>query len=228
MRDNRKSPKNTDREVRTMRSTKGSSVGDAGSRQLSRVAGKVGNRELDGQLKDSANKRDALLSFIAQRLKTLHGVQLVERSEMLDQRQWYKEVARGQSGYHLPDTTRWHQSAELYKRAAHSMCNGNLGRGAQLLEQALEAERAAYNSMPIQVKQELDEKDKKASGTPDELPHAISETICPTTSAPSELKYADRILGVSDQLEDSPPMPIMFWWNKETEEEEEEEQEEGE
>ena len=211
-----------------MKSTSGGSAGDAGSRQLSRVAGKVGNKELDGQLKDSANKRDALLSFIANRLKTIHGVQNVERSEMLDQRQWYKEVARGQSGYHLPDTTRWHQSAELYKRAAHSMCNGNLGRGAQLLEQALEAERAAYNSMPIQVKQELDEKDKKSASTPDELPHTISETICPTTSAPSEIKYADRILGMSDQLEDSPPMPIMRWWREDIEEEEEEEQEEGE
>lgn len=225
MRGNRKSPKNTDREVRTMKSPSGGSVGDAGSRQLSRIAGKMGNQELDGQLKDATSKRDALLSFIAHRLKTIHGVQLVERSEMLDQRQWYKEVARGQSGYHLPDTTRWHQSAELYKRAANSMCNGNLGRGAQLLEQALEAERSAYNSMPIQVKQELDEEKKTPSGTPKELPHTISETVCPTTSAPSELKYADRILGISDQLEDSPPLPIMRWWSEDIEEEEEQEEE---
>ena len=186
----------------------------------------MGNQQLDGQLKQSANTRDALLAFIAQRLKTLHGVQLVERSEMLDQRQWYKEVARGESGYHLPDTTRWHESAELYKRAANSMCNGNLGRGARLLEQALEAERAAYKSMPIQVKQEVDKKEKTASETPKELPHVIGETVCPTTRAPSELKYADRILGMSDQLENSPPMPIMHWWSEEVEEEEEEEKEE--
>ncbi|MFT5684415.1 MAG: hypothetical protein ACI8RZ_005356 [Myxococcota bacterium] len=210
-----------------MKSATGGSVGDAGSRQLSRVAGKMGNQQLDGQLKKSADTRDALLAFIAQRLKTLHGVQLVERSEMLDQRQWYKEVARGQSGYHLPDTTRWHESAELYKRAANSMCNGNLGRGAQLMEQALEAERAAYKSMPIQVKQELDEKDKSASSTPQELPHVISATVCPTTGAPGELKYADRILGMSDQLEDSPPLPIMRWWKEEIEEEKEEEEVEG-
>lgn len=207
-----------------MKSATGGAVGDAGSRQLSRVAGKIGNQQLDGQLKQSAQMRDALLAFIASRLKTLHSVQLTERNEMLDQRQWYKEVARGQHGFHLPDTTRWHESAELYKRAASSMCNGNLGRGAQLLEQALEAERAAYKSMPIQVKNELDEADKTASSTPQELPHVVAETVCPTTKAPAELKYADRILGMSDQLEDSPPLPVMRWWSEEIEEEEEEEE----
>ena len=153
-------------------------------------------------------------------------MQLTERNEMLDQRQWYKEVARGKHGFTLPDTTRWHESAELYKRAAQSMCNGNLGRGAQLLEQALEAERAAYKSMPIQVQHELDEKDKKAASTPQELPHVISETVCPTAATPTELKYADRILGMSDQLEDSPPVPIFRWWEPSVEEEEEEEEDE--
>jgi hypothetical protein len=210
-----------------MKSASGGAMGDAGSRQLSRVAGKVGNQQLDGQLKENATTRDALLRFIGERLKTLRGVQLVERNEMLDQRQWFRQVARGKDGYHLPDTTRWHQSAELYKRAANSMCNGNLGRGAQLLEQALEAERAAYKSMPVQVQEELSEKEKTASSTPRELPHVVGETTCPTTRAPGDIKYADRILGLSDKLENSPPLRVRQWWSEEVEEEEEEEEEDG-
>lgn len=203
----------------------GGAARDPASRQLQRVSRKMGNADFSSQMNDRGQQRDQLLAFIAQRLKTLHGAQNTERLEIKDQRQWFKEVAKGTQGYHLPDATRWHEAARRYKRAATALAHGDLTRGAQLLEQALEAERTAYDSVPKQVKVELDEHERSAADTPDELPHAINGGVCPETALPGEIKmYADRILSVRDAMEDSPPLPIVRWWDEDLDEEEEEDE----
>ncbi|MFT4977991.1 MAG: hypothetical protein ACI8S6_003899 [Myxococcota bacterium] len=227
MRSNKKQPKNTDRQVRTMR-TPDASARDPGSRQLQRVSRKLGNSDFSAQVQDNSQKRDHLLAFITKRLETLGGVQNTERLEIKDQRQWFKEVAKGTDGYHLPDTTRWHEAARRYKRAATALAGGDLTRGAQLLEQALEAERTAYGSTPRQVREELDEHERSAAATPDELPHAINGGRCPEIGMPTEIRHlADRILSVRNLMEDSPPLPLTRWWDESIEEEEEEEEEDG-
>jgi len=225
MRSNKKQPKNTDRQVRTMRAP-GGAARDAASRQLQRVSGKMGNQDFSAEMRGRTDQRDQLLAFIAQRLQTLQGVQNTERLEISDQRQWYKEVAKGDAGYHLPDTTRWHETARRYKSAAQALSRGDLTRGAQLVEQALEAERAAYDSAPKQVRTELDEHERTAAADPDVLPHAINGGACPEITMPGEIRMlADRIISVRDVMEDSPPLPIMRWWSDGLEEEEEEDEE---
>lgn len=225
MRSNHQRPKNTDRQLRVMRSA-GAASKDAGSEQLQRVSRKMGNQDFGAQLDRTSQQRDELLAFIAQRLKSLHSVQNVERLEMRDQRQWYREVAKGTHGYHLPDTTRWHESARCYRQAAESLAAGNLTRGAQQLERALEAERTAYASMPRQVQVELEEAESTASSTPDSLPHAINGGMCQETTLPTEIReLSGRILSVRDVMEDAPPLPLRQWWETDLEEEEEEEEE---
>jgi hypothetical protein len=225
MRSNKKSPHNTDRQVRIMR-TPGTNAQDPASDQLQRVSQKMGNQDFSAQMDHTSQQRDQLLAFIAQRLTTLQGVQNTERLEIKDQRQWFKEVAKGDNGYHLPDATRWHEAARRYKRSAEALARGDLSRGAQLLEQALESERTAYNSMPRQVRTELDEQESTAAATPDALPHAIGGGTCPSVALPTEIRIvSSRILSVQDLMEDSPPLPIMRqWWEEELEEEEEEDE----
>ncbi|MEL6344064.1 MAG: hypothetical protein AAFV53_13175 [Myxococcota bacterium] len=225
MRSNKKHPDNTDREVRVMRSVGPNQAQDPASQQLSRVSGKMGNDQFKEQLGQSANIRDGLLAFISERLKTLRGVQIKELLEMRDQRQWYKEVARGAPGYHLPDTTRYHETARLYRRAAESLANGDVSRGAQLMERAMEAERAAYKSIPKQVDEELNKSERSAPQTPDEMTRALHLSPAAAIALPSDIKLnADRIIGLREGM-DVPPVPIgRHWWEEEGVEEEEEEE----
>ena len=228
MRSNKKKPDSTDREVRTMRSLSGAAQ-DPASQQLGRVAGKLGNQDLAARLGDSAAARDRLMAFITARLKTLRDVQVKERLEMKDHRQWFREVARGQDGYHLPDATRWHEAARRYRRAGEALARGDLARGARLIEQATEAERAAFSSTPRQVQEELDPQERSAAAAPDEAAHyAAGGTSCPATALPSELRrHADAILRSLDEMEDSPPITHRRRWWEGPEEEEEEEEDDG-
>ena len=44
----------------------------------------------------------------------------MEQLEIRNERQWFKEVAKGTDGYHLPDPRRWHECTELFDRAAEA------------------------------------------------------------------------------------------------------------
>ena len=145
-----KKPKTTDRQVTSQRGG-GNRAGDAESQTLQKIAKNIGNDVLTKHLDGKAQKRDQLLSFICSRLQSIHGVQAKERNEMKNERKWFREVAKGVSGYHLPDPTRWHECAKYFQKAAQAMCNGHLGKGVQLLDKALEHERAAFNSVPKMV-----------------------------------------------------------------------------
>lgn len=205
----------------------GKNAQDPASKQLQSVSRKMGNQDFSAHMEHNSQQRDQLLAFIAQRLKTLQGVQNTERLEIKDQRQWFKEVAKGDSGYHLPDATRWHDAARRYRRSAEALARGDLSRGAQLLEQALESERTAYNSMPRQVRTELDEQESTAASTPDALPHAIGSGTCPSVALPTEIRtLTSHILRVQDLMKDSPPLPVARdWWEEDLDEEEEEDDE---
>ncbi len=223
-------PKTTDRKgttVKPLSGTKagsGQKMGDAGSRELRTMAAKAGNQGLDGKLREQGAMRDTLLQFICQRLKTMHTVQGFERDEMKHEREWFRPLARGQAGYHLPDPTRWHQAAQLFQQAAQAMCNGNLGQGAALMERAMEAERAAYDSTPAMVRDHLDRSNNAAAAAPAELAHVGSRSTCAATALPKDIVYADRILAVEDTMERPPPLNRRrgnAWWLEEEEEEEE-------
>ncbi len=229
-RSSRKSPTTTDRQSTTVRSTGRHGLGDAASKQLAQLGKQGGNQALDDQLRRGAGMRDQLLAVICERLKNMHRVQTIEKLEMGREREWFKGVAKGKHGYHLPDPTRWHEAAELFRRAAQAMCSGNLGQGAALVDKALEAERAAYKSMPIMVRTRLDHTTKEPGDAPDVLAHVPTHSACPTTAVPQDVNYADRILAVEDVMEETPPLKAKrgnAWWLDEDEDEDEDEDDDG-
>jgi len=195
------------------------------SQQLKAVGKGLGNSEFDKQLGHANGKRDALLAHIVERLQAVHGAQNKERLAMGREREWFKAVAKGAEGYHLPDPTRWHACAQLFMRAADALCNGNLGRGAQLLQQASAAEQAAFDSAPKMVKSTLDQ-DECAVAAPKEVFEVNDEAGCSTRDRPQGLSWGEKILAVQEKMPPTPPLKArrrQNWWEEEEEEEEEEE-----
>ena len=224
MRSNEKKPKSTDREVTTTRGG-GQRAGDADSQLLQKIAKNIGNDVLTKHLDGKVAQRDQVLSFICSRLTTISDVQAKERSEMKNERSWFKEVAKGVKGFHLPDPTRWHEAARYFQKAGQEICAGHLGKGVQLLDKALEHERAAFDSIPKMVEVRLDEKEKTPNNAPVSCQSIDPNDVCPSVTKPKELSLADRILNIRDHME-TPPLRMVNWWNNEEEEEKEEEEEE--
>jgi hypothetical protein len=193
---------------------------DAGSKELAKLAKKVGNSQVGSMVGAAREKRDALLAFIRQRLATVQSAQQAEQREMADRREWWLRVARQKPGFELPDPTRWRNVALAYKRAALAACAGDIGRGAQLLEQAVRAERAAFQSVPVQV--ELPSTVHAAEESAEEA-HFIEEgETAPPTEAPDILRAADRIARVTETSEAVgvlPNNPTHAWWGAVEEEE---------
>ena len=223
MRSSNKKPKSNSRQVKSTRSQ--DSVArdkNADSAQLRQIAKVMGNNHLRDTIKDGASQRDGLIAHICSRLNVLEGAQKKEQLSMSREREWFKGVAKGADGYHLPDLTRWHESAKLYKKAGEALCNGQLGRGAKLLREASAAEQAAFDSVPKFVKTEL-ESHEKSEGAPETAQQLNDEAACSSCAKPAELKIADRILAHQDKMEQTPPLPRRkpTWFDEEKEEEEE-------
>ena len=226
MRSIEKKPTTTKRTGSSIRGS-GSRIGDADSTRLQNVSSKMGNGDLSKHLEGNGNQRDQLLQFIGHRLKEIHNVQNMEQLEIRNERQWFKDVAKGVDGYHLPDPRRWHECTELFDRAAEALCDGHLGRGAQLLEQAIEKENATYDTIPKMVLNKLHTNERSPNNSPVVLGHIAPGASCAATSGPAELKYADLILNVRDHVSSPPPLNVLNWWEEPTKEEEEEEEEEN-
>ena len=222
MRSNKKGPEANKRTSTSHRSAS-SIASDKGaeSAQLQKIAKFMGNQHLRSTLNDSASQRDALMAHICERLKVIEGAQGKEQLAMGREREWFKGVAKGADGYHLPDLTRWHESAQLSKRAGEALCNGNLGRGADLIKQAAAAEQAAFESVPVFVDVTLDDHES-ACESPESAQAINDEASCTACAKPAELRIADRILSISDKMEATPPMPKRKhrWFDEEREEEE--------
>lgn len=195
---------------------------DASSKDLAQLAQKLGNDRVQGLLQQATGKRDALLGFVQQRLAQVKIAQQAELRAMTKDRVWFDEVARGKGGFKLPDPTRWRGPALLYKKAVQALCAGDLGRGAQLLEKAVEAERAAFEAMPAQVN--VPSTTVKADELPDEAAFVTNGETCPATRAPEALAAADAIVRVSDlsPLQPMPPSARQHrgWWDVDAEAEE--------
>ncbi len=225
MRSSNKKPKANSRQVKSARSQ--STVANdknADSAQLRQIAKMMGNDHIRETLQGGSSQRDGLLAHICARLNVLEGAQKKEQLSMSREREWFKGVAKGADGYHLPDLTRWHESAKLYKKAGEALCNGQLGRGAQLLRQASAAEEAAFDSVPTFVKADL-EAHEKSEGAPETAQQLDDEVACSGCAKPADLKIADRILAHQEKMEKTPPLPRRkpTWFDEEKEEEEEQE-----
>lgn len=186
---------------------------DAGSKELAKLAKKIGNSQVGSMLGAAREKRDALLRFIHQRLAQVQAVQRAEQDEMRDRRQWYLRLARSTPGYTLPDPTRWRETAVLYKRAAQSACAGDLGRAGHLLDDAVRAERAAWQNVPKQV--DVPDAMKAPAENAEERPFVEEGEGCPPTAAPEVMHLADSVIRLSDSMPEvgaGPNRPTHNWW----------------
>lgn len=232
MRSQNKNPKTTSRMSYSKRSS-GQQADDMDSKVLQKISGKMGNDSLQDQIKQRGNTRDQLLSFIVEHLKKIQSVQKIELDEMKNKEKWFREVAKGDKDFHLPQATRWHEAAKLFKKSAEAMCRGDLSRGKDLLEQALEQEKAAYDSLPKMVSERLNNVDRSGGNAPVALTREGAE-VCPSSRLPQEIAIADQILNVRDVMSNIPPIrkTRSMWWGEIEEEEisdeEKQEQEEQE
>ena len=102
----------------------------------------------------------------------------------------------------------------LYKKSAQALCRGDVSRGKTLLEEALKKEDTARESLPEQVEERLDAKDKVMTGSPVSTASEGGE-ICPSTRAPKELNIADKSLSVRATVRTASPVrrtPAFNWW----------------
>lgn len=209
-----------------LRTTKGGArdrLRDAGSKELRQLANKVGNAQVDAMLGSAKEKRDALLAFIQERLAKILATQQAEQKELADNRDWWLRVSRGKPGFTLPDPKRWRDATLLYRRAAAAACAGDLGRAAHVLDQAVRAERAAFQSVPVQV--ELPHDLSAATATPDERAFVDEGEAAPPTHAPELFRTADTILRVTESGEQVPVtrnLPLHNWWEAPEEDAEDE------
>jgi hypothetical protein len=152
-------------------------------------------------------QQKALLDHICGRVKAIYTVQQVERAEMKNENQWFRDVARGREGYHLPDPTRFHEATQLYQRAAKALCAGDVAQGAKLMEKAMTAEREALDNLPKMVENKLTTAERTAPEAPAALAGATTEvTPAERIAMPKEMELARKILSIEDKMEPTAPL----------------------
>ncbi len=152
-------------------------------------------------------QQKALLDHICGRVKAIYTVQQVERAEMKNENQWFRDVARGREGYHLPDPTRFHEATQLYQRAAKALCAGDVAQGAKLMEKAMTAEREALDNLPKMVENKLTTAERTAPEAPAALASAATEvTPAERIAMPKEMELARKILSIEDKMEPTAPL----------------------
>ncbi len=224
MRSNEKKVGNTHLHTRSRRSGGALGAADGSSRRLRHLSGKLGNDAVSGKLTQGGIAQATMLDHIIGRLKNIQDVQLVEREQVGDVRKWHRQVAKGESGYHLPDPTRWHEVTTLYKQAADALVSGNLSRGSILLERAAEVEEATMATLPNMVTDRLQTHEKTAVEAPEEAAEGVTAGMTARCDRPRELTIAKEILAIQDTVDNAPPIKKTRkpWWNEVEEEEEEE------
>ena len=109
----------------------------------------------------------------------------------------------------------------MYKKAGQALCQGNVSKGKQLLEEAIKKEEATRESIPEQVERRLESKDKNSTGTPVSTASEGGE-VCPARNAPGDLDIADKILSVRATVKNAPPVRrtrSFKWWEQDKESE---------
>ncbi len=195
--------------------------------QLRRLGKAIGNDALSGKIAGNDKLRDALLTLVQERLQAIQLAQQAELKALRNRGDWYRRLLRGEKGLKLPEPTRWAAPAQLYKKAAEAICAGELGRGADLLRQATESDRANFKALPKQV--EIPAADRKGATSSPALAEVREGEGCNPCSAPQVLALADRITAVgqtADLVGQVRVLPPHQWWAAEEGEDEEQKKKE--
>ncbi len=201
------------------------SLQDGASSKLKKAASAVGNEELQRRIEKGNVSRDEMLVFMVDRLQTIRTAQLRELDVAgLDrQREWWKEVADShKTDATKPDPTRWREVAQVYEEASYQICRGALGRGRDLLERGIEAEKREWGTLTSVVQvQDLDTEVE----SPDALDRIQSSDACGATDVPQEIRaLASDIENVTHIAREPPGRKRRRdpWWTLWEDEEEEE------
>lgn len=175
----------------------------------------LGNAEMQRRLDELSGERDALLGFVHERLKVLRSTQILERDQAANPERWYRDVNLRRDT--APDPSRWHHAAWTYRAAAHDLAAGHVGRGAQLIREAAEAEEAAFESLPRHIELRLGNRQSPTRQLPAPVDRLNDEATCPPSPAPKWLDLADRVLALDPEVH-VPRLPRVrsraAWWGK--------------
>lgn len=224
MRDQSKGGKGTKRGNTSGGRASGGKGGDAGSQMLAKLAGKIGNDALQGQISKGNATRDEMFAFISQRLSTVRQLQLREisltyRGAYFD---WWKKVSDShKEQFTTPDPTRWKETGRLYEDAAQQLARGDLERARHVLQDAFAEEQKTKESMTALVDQSnLDTGVGPHTGWMGGVGDTPKVGAC---ALPEDIQIAKDIQNVTASAPD--PMnrrrPKDPWWTLDEDEEEE-------
>lgn len=191
---------------------------DVGSRDLARMADKLGNDKLNATLGAAVAKRDALLQFVEVRLQQIAAAQQAELEALHHKRAWFLDLTRKHKGFGMPDPARWHKVALTYRGALEALCAGRLGEAVRRVGEAAEQDRATFASLPKQV--HLPKNTEKRAEEPEVSASVSAEEGAPVAAAPDALRLADRIIAVAESPGNVPGTALRThkWWEVEEEE----------
>lgn len=199
-------------------------VKDPNSARMLRMGQSVGNDELQKRIDQGSASRDELLAYLSTRLASMREAQVREESFGDEKmRSAWKEISdQHKTDVTKPEPTRYNEAAKLYELAAYQLCQGNLGRGAEIMRQAMEEEQRAFDKAAAQTgaKELAPEED----GAPAALEQVRAEQGCPPTDVPHDIEQlADKIQNNTTEFKDQPVKKRIAdpWWTLEEEEEEE-------
>jgi hypothetical protein len=221
MRDNARRTRGADDKANAP-STAQTRSGDAKSQRLANAGKALGNAEMLQRVQKGNTNRDEMLSFVSDRLKLVREVQLREVGALSkpSQDQWKYAIADNhKEDITKPDPKRWHAASQLYEDAIHKLSRGEMTLGRQLVEQAIDAERKAFDRLTHIVNVDDIE---SIEDLPAALRDASMEGAQPRDPPTEDLRLANDIQNTDDQMKDPPVrMTKRPWWEEEEEEDEE-------
>jgi hypothetical protein len=186
----------TDRASRSVKGQVRDALMQVDAERLKKLTKVLGNGAMATRVAQNERVRDELLAFIQERLNAISLAQRREKQAMKNRADWFRRLQKGEKGVALPEPTRWSAPAMLYKRAADAVCAGELGRGTELLRQAVESDRATMKAVPSQV--QLTDSERTSASEPAATMEVQSGEGCTPTAAPEISQLANRVIAESD------------------------------
>ena len=194
------------------------------NRRFQRLAEMVGNDEIKERINRGNTTRDAMLEQLCERLKVMRELQIRELA--LTSRgahwSWWRGAADNmKKTVQEPEPTRWNAAAHRYEEAAKALCRGDVSRGRKILENAMELEQRAQDTLTDLVDQaDLAYEAASGSGVAGD---DLSIAVAGPRDAPEGVDIAKEIYGVTKTVPDMPNRSRIKdpWWTRDEEEEEE-------
>ncbi|MFH1462870.1 MAG: hypothetical protein ABIO70_00580 [Pseudomonadota bacterium] len=205
----------------------GSGQGSDHDEQIKAMAKDLGNKAMQDRLARATGKRDALMAFIVERLGKVRDMQQREHEVLNRRTDWWRDLAWQQPGVWLPEPERWGPVARAYRQAAEALAAGHLTRGAQLLEQAMEAERATQEALPwgLGLRPEEDAPSSDVDHGPEAMDGIGDGEGCPQGELPAGIAVAAEVERFRQAAPEGRQIRVVPhdhpWWEEEEEEEEE-------